>query len=136
MKTQLKILSKKKSITLAVGLLAAIVVACTSVFQFSLTSIDTDVDKSEVAQTQGDNDNLQFGAPRKADNSTDSQKTVYKIQAVSQGIQLHVTYSPIVWESFDIDLPEFKAEIPQQLYKAGWEYFRVLFTDIIAANAP
>lgn len=136
MKTPEQLSSTKKKSTLALGLLAALIIACSSVFQFSVSPIVAAEDRSVVSQPQGDAENLPFGTPQKADNNTDTQRAICKIQAMSPGVQLQVAYVPLVWESLDIALPEFKVEIPKQLYKAGWEYFRVLFTDIIAPNAP
>ncbi len=134
MSTQAHISTKKKRWTLALGLLAAAIVACTSIFQFSLVQVSSQGDSPEVIQAMIDIDSV-HGIPQKADSDNGSQ-AICKIQAVSQGVQLHVSYTPIVWESLEVNVPEFKLEIPTKLYKASWEYFRVLFTDIIAPNAP
>lgn len=118
------------------GLLAAIIVVCTSVFQFSLLPLADEADVVVMSQESVELSGRSYETSQKADNSTESQRSLCKIQAVSQGVQLQVAYTPIVWESYELELPDLQVEFPEQLYKSGWEYFRVLFTDIIAANAP
>lgn len=136
MKTPVQISNRNRRLTLVVGLLAAAIVACTSIFQFNLESIQIDADKCEVTRAGLEIGSLPFEIPQKAGNEKESQQTICKIQAVSQGVHLHVTYDPLVWESFEVALPEFKAEIPAPFLRVGLEFFKVLFTEIIAPNAP
>lgn len=136
MKTSVQISNRNRSLTLVVGLLAAAIVACTSIFQFNLESIRIETDKCEVTKAANENGTLSFENPQKAADENESKQTICKIQAVSQGVQLHVTYDPLGWESFEVALPEFKAEIPTPFLKVGLEFLKVLFTEIIAPNAP
>ena len=115
------------------GLFAAAMVVCTSFFQFHLEPVP--LANAPVSYQQ----EVVKEAAAKPENDTDKEKapqTFCTIQAVSQGVQLHVTYEPIVWEFADIELPEFKVEIPRAIYTASWEYFKVLFSNIISPNAP
>lgn len=115
------------------GLLSALLVLGTSLFQFTLEPIAVGAGSRVPAFEQG----TELPADSKADDDNQAARSICTIQAVSQGVQLHVSYEPLAWESFDnLEIPELKVEVPRQFYKAGWEYFRVLFTDIIAANAP
>lgn len=136
MKTPVQLSNRNKRLTLLVGLLAAAIVACTSIFQFNLESIRVNGANCEVNRSVNEAGSLPFESPQKAGDQNESQQTICKIQAVSQGVQLHITYDPLVWESFDLELPEFKAEIPTPFVRGGLEFFKVLFTEIIAPNAP
>jgi len=125
-----------KKLTLASGLFAAVVVVCTSLFQFSLGPvIQAEANESIVLAASANLPSNQDGPEQKKRNEH-VPYSVCTIQAVSHGVQLHVTYDPFSLELFEIELPEFKLEVPRKVYSAGWEYFKVLFCDIISPNAP
>jgi len=125
-----------KKLTLATGLFAAVVVVCTSLFQFSLAPVSQSEPKESIAIAASGNLYTNQDGPEQKKSSEQAPYGVCTIQAVSHGVQFHVTYDPFSLELFEIELPEFKLEVPRKVYSAGWEYFKVLFSDIISPNAP
>lgn len=121
-----------RRLALAVGVLAAFMVICTSAFQFHLEPVaySAEVKTQQTTSPEGKK------APEGATDEQGRSQNICTIQAVSQGVQLHVTYEPLVWEFFSVELPELKAEVPRKVYATSWEYFKVLFRDIISPNAP
>ncbi len=125
-----------KKLTLASGLFAAVVVVCTSLFQFSLGPVSQAGANESIVLASGVNLPANQDGPEQKKSKEHAPYNVCTIQAVSHGVQLHVTYDPFSLELFEIELPEFKLEVPRKVYSAGWEYFKVLFSDIISPNAP
>ena len=125
-----------KRFSLAVGLFAAIMVVCTSLFQFQLESIPVAQGVSAAAEIEKGPAKEGATSAHGDSEQEKSHHSTCTIQAISHGIQLHVTYDPLFWEFEEIKLPELKAEIPREIYATSWEYFRILFSNIISPNAP
>ena len=125
-----------KRFSLAVGLFAAIMVVCTSLFQFQLEPIPVAQGVSAVAEIEKEPAKEGTASAHGDSEQEKSPHSICTIQAISHGIQLHISYDPLLWDFEEIELPELKVEIPREIYSTSWEYFKILFSNIISPNAP